>query len=69
MATKKKEQPIEATTLQYVHIDTFLATAKVLYSMNEMQVKGFRAYMEGNHYQKGDQAFVPHLKKYLGIGD
>lgn len=69
MAKKTKEQAVEVQTLQYVHIDTFLETARILYAMNEVQVQGFRAYMNGNHYQKGDEAFVPHLKKYLGIGD
>lgn len=69
MAKSKKEQPTEEKTLQYVHIDTFLDTARILFTMSEVQVQGFRAYMAGNHYQKGDEAFVPYLKKYLGIGD
>lgn len=69
MASKKSEQAVEAQTLQYVHIDTFLDTARVLYAMDEMQVNGFKAYMVGSHYQKGDQAFVAHLQKYLGTGD
>lgn len=68
-AKQTKEQTVEAKTLQYVHIDTFLETARVLYSMNDVQVQGFRAYMQGSHYQKGDVAFVPYLEKYLGIGD
>ncbi len=51
----------------YVHIDTFLNTAKVLYSMDNIQEAGFKAYMSGNHYQRKDEDFIPHLKKYLGI--
>lgn len=65
----KEKAPTTVATKQYVHIDTFLETAKVIYSMNSIQVSGFKAFMQGNHYQLGDNAFVPHLKKYLGIGD
>lgn len=68
-SNNKQQAPTTATPQQYVHIDTFLETAKVVYSMNGMQVSGFKAFMQGNHYQLGDNAFVPHLKKYLGIGD
>lgn len=69
MAKKVKEKPVGQSRQPYVHIDTFLETARVLYEMNEMQVQGFKSFMSGKHYQKGDEAFIPPLKKYLGKGD
>ncbi|AFN38128.1 hypothetical protein phi_Fi200W_ORF073 [Staphylococcus phage Fi200W] len=50
----------------YVHIDTFLDTAKTLFNMRDSQVAGFKAYMEGSHYLFSEQEFLPSLEKYLG---
>lgn len=50
----------------YVHIDTFLETARTLFEMKNTQVAGFKAYMEGSHYLFSEQEFLPHLEKYLG---
>ncbi|AKC05141.2 hypothetical protein kochi14H1_0230 [Enterococcus phage phi EF14H1] len=60
----KKEQPKKPKG--YVHVDTFLDYAKVLYGLNKYQVAGFRALMAGREYQHEDADFVPFLEKYIG---
>lgn len=50
----------------YVHIDTFLSTAKALFNLPESQVAGFRAYMAGRSYLYDEKDFLPYLEKYLG---
>ncbi|QKN84296.1 hypothetical protein [Listeria virus P61] len=64
----KEEQTdtVEKVTTGYVHIDVFLGTAKPWYGLSEMQVQGFKSFMQGKQYQFGEQAFVPYLEKYLG---
>lgn len=53
----------------YVHIDTFLETAKVVYEMTDIQVAGFKAYMGDTPYLHSDAEFIEPLKTYLGKGD
>lgn len=53
----------------YIHIDTFLKTAVPLFKMNKMQAQGFKARMNGRHYQKDEQVFLQELKDYLNIKD
>lgn len=61
------EQPTEQPTQGgYVHIDVFLDTAKVIFSLHPYQVAGFKAFMSGQHYQKCDTDFIPFLERYLG---
>lgn len=55
---KKKRKP-------YIHIDTFLQTAKVMYDMTNVQVAGFKGRMNGRHYQRGEEVFTIELEKYL----
>ena len=64
----KKEQVTEqpAQPSGYVHIDVFLDTAKVIFSLHPYQVAGFKAFMTGKHYQKRDTDFIPFLERYLG---
>lgn len=70
--TLPKETPAPQVTEQpalvsgYVHIDVFLATAKVIFNLHAYQVAGFKAFMTGKHYQKRDTDFIPFLEKYLG---
>lgn len=66
--TKQQKKEPKEVVLPYVHVDTFLDTARVIYGMDNMQVEGFKAYMEGNQYQKGEKAFLPYLNEYLGNG-
>lgn len=65
MARKKTEKK-KPTFNGYVHIDTFLDTAKTLFNMKDSQVAGFKAYMHGNHYLYNEKDFIPSLEKYLG---
>lgn len=51
----------------YIHIDTFLQTAIPLFGLNRMQAAGFKALMNGRHYQTDEQVFVDELKKYLNL--
>lgn len=70
--TKKedtKEPKVEASTTGLVHVDTFLETARVLYDLTNLQVAGFKGYMQGNFYQVEDKDFIPYLEKYLGKGE
>lgn len=50
----------------YVHIDTFLDYARVLFDLNIYQVAGFKAFMSGREYQLDDKDFIPFLEKYIG---
>lgn len=60
---KKKPTPIKP----YVHIDTFLQTAIPYYGLSQMQAQGFKARMNGKHYQRDEQIFVEELKAYLNL--
>jgi hypothetical protein len=61
-ADKKPEPP-----KPYVHIDTFLQTAVPMYGLNSMQAQGFKARMNGRHYQTDEQVFLKELKAYLNL--
>lgn len=50
-----------------VHIDQFMNTAKQLYNLNNMQIAGFKVYMQGRHYQYDQEVFLQELKKYLNL--
>ncbi|AAX92452.1 hypothetical protein TwortDSMZ_103 [Staphylococcus phage Twort] len=50
----------------YVHIDTFLDTAKTVFHLSEGQCEGFKALMSGKHYQFQETDFLPYLEDYLG---
>lgn len=51
----------------YIHIDTFLQTAIQLYGLSRVQVAGFKAHMEGKHYQQDEMVFVKELKAYFNL--
>lgn len=62
-----KEQPKKVPKPKgYVHVDTFLGYAQVLYGLSKYQVAGFKAFMTGREYQHDDTDFVPFLEKYIG---
>jgi hypothetical protein len=63
----KEVTPAKPKPKKYLHIDTFLLTAKPLYKMSNMQVAGFKMRMKGQHYQYDEQVFINELKKYLDI--
>lgn len=56
----------KSTFTGYVHIDTFLSTARTLFNLPESQVAGFKAYMSGKSYLYDERDFIPYLEKYLG---
>lgn len=62
-AVEPKPEPLKP----YVHIDTFLQTAVPLFELNSMQATGFKARMNGRHYQRDEQVFVDELKQYLNL--
>lgn len=62
----KKAKEVEPVK-PYVHIDTFLQTAVPLYGMNNMQAAGFKALMNGRHYQTDELIFLDELKQYLDL--
>lgn len=62
----QKEEPKQVQNKPLVHIDKFLAAIAPSYNLSGMHMSGFKAYMQGNHYMKTLQDFVPHLDKYLG---
>lgn len=64
--TVKKAKEVEPVK-PYVHIDTFLQTAVQLYDINNMQKAGFKALMNGRHYQTDEMVFLNELKQYLGL--
>jgi reverse gyrase len=51
----------------YVHIDTFLQTAVPLYGLSGVQAAGFKAKMNGQHYQRDEKVFVKALKEHFNI--
>jgi hypothetical protein len=63
----KAPEPKPEPLAPYVHIDTFLQTAVPLFKLNRMQTVGFKARMNGRHYQRDEQVFVDELKKYLNL--
>ncbi|AEW47222.1 hypothetical protein BCP78_0215 [Bacillus phage BCP78] len=62
----KKAKEVEPVK-PYVHIDTFLQTAVQLYDINNMQKAGFKALMNGRHYQTDEMVFLNELKQYLDL--
>lgn len=50
----------------YIHIDTFIDIAKVMFGLKPGQAEGFKAYMNGKHYQYKDEDFLPYLEEYTG---
>lgn len=50
----------------YVHIDTFLNSAREEFGISKSQAKGFKVHMNGHHYQVGEKAFIKNLEEYLG---
>lgn len=62
-----KPTPQPAPIKPYVHIDTFLQTAIPLFNLSKPQAAGFKALMNGRHYQRDEQVFVDELKKHLNI--
>jgi hypothetical protein len=68
--TEAKEQPKKvAPPKPYVHIDTFLNTAIPLYNLTKVQAAGFKAKMQGQHYQRDEQVFLKALKEHLDLKD
>lgn len=65
---KEVKQATEVEPIKpYVHVDTFLQTAVPMFNMNNMQAAGFRALMNGRHYQTDEKVFLDELKQYLGL--
>lgn len=64
---KKVEVKKPAPLKPYIHIDTFLQTAVPLFSLSNVQAQGFKARMNGRHYQRDEQVFVDELKSYLNL--
>ncbi len=65
---KEVKQATEVEPIKpYVHVDTFLQTAVPMFNMNNMQAAGFRALMNGRHYQTDEKVFLNELKQYLGL--
>jgi hypothetical protein len=68
--TEAKEQPKKVEPPKpYVYIDTFLNTAIPLYNLSKVQAAGFKAKMQGQHYQRDEQVFLKALKEHLDLKD
>lgn len=61
-----EEKPVTQPQ-QYIHIETFLRTAIPMFKLNNMQVAGFRARMNGRQYQYDIEVFLQELKQYLNL--
>jgi len=61
---KSNSEPVE-----FITVDAFLKSAKIVYPINKMQEAGFKAIMKrkGMVVAQGMDAFVPYLKDYLNI--
>jgi hypothetical protein len=66
---KPKATPKVEAPKPYVHIDTFLQTAISLYGLTAVQAAGFKARMQGRHYQRDEKVFLEELKKHLSLKD
>jgi hypothetical protein len=69
-----KELKVEAKGDQlppkpYIHIDTFLQTAIPMYNLSGVQAAGFKAKMNGKHYQRDEKVFIKALKEHFNIKD
>lgn len=64
MASKRTKP--EYSHSGYIHIDTFIDTAKTVFELSEGQCEGFKALMAGKHYQFSERDFLPYLEEYLG---
>jgi hypothetical protein len=53
----------------YIHIDTFLQTAIPMYNLSGVQAAGFKAKMNGKHYQRDEKVFIKALKEHFNIKD
>ncbi|AIW03331.1 hypothetical protein CPT_Mater174 [Bacillus phage Mater] len=61
-APKKQEAP-----KPYVHIDTFMKTAQPMFGLSNVQAAGFKAKMNGRHYQQDENIFLDELKKHFNL--
>jgi len=70
---KPKQAPKKAENTplpkSYTHIDTFLQTAVPLYNLSNVQAAGFKAKMQGKHYQRDEKVFIDALKEHFNIKD
>lgn len=64
---KAKEEKKQYKPKPYVHIDTFLQTAIQLYGLTSVEAAGFKAKMQGSHYQTDEKVFLEALKQHLNI--
>lgn len=68
MATDKKNKKKQSKPKKrLVHIDDFIAEAGHVYGLSDLQVSGFKAYMNKKKYLSSLEAFDPYLKHYLGL--
>ena len=69
--SKPKQAPKKAENTPlpqpYTHINTFLQTAVPLYNLSNVQAAGFKAKMQGKHYQRDEKVFIDALKKHFNI--
>lgn len=66
---KPKEEPKKTLPKSYVHIDTFMQTAIPMYNLSRVQAAGFKAKMQGQHYQRDQKVFIDALKEHFNIED
>lgn len=66
---KAKEEPKKTLPKSYTHIDTFLQTAVPMYNLSNVQAAGFKAKMQGKHYQRDEKVFIDALKEHFNIKD
>lgn len=65
--TKSKKSTTTKKRKRLVHIDDFIQEYMVANNkeLSKVQIAGFKAKMEGNHYQPSLKDFVPHIESYL----
>lgn len=70
---KAKQAPKKVVSppapVSYTHIDTFMQTAAPMYNLSSVQVAGFKAKMQGKHYQRDQKVFIDALKEHFNIED
>lgn len=62
---KAKDNKTKPKKKSFANIDDFIKSATPRYGLSQMQIAGFKGYMQGKHLLKDEKEFLVYLEKYL----
>lgn len=64
-SVKAKDDKTKPKKKSFANIDDFIKSATPRYGLSQMQIAGFKGYMQGKHLLKDEKEFLVYLEKYL----